>query len=280
MHKTVRTKVEGDMQQLKKQHNRLVQQTDKHLFHLKYQYSVCSDHCKNHEMWLHIDFVENCIGKEGLREVQSTHFGDAHSQITLHDGHAYLAGRERISFCTMSNDDSHGPSAIWSHLLPVLQDLKTSYPEVTHLHFMSDGPVTQYPGRSNMHLLANIPFDLGFQEVWWNFSEARHRKGAADGIGSVVKQTADGIVLSDEAINDSRTLVGKISGHTSVKMYHIADAAAIPLLDTVSEIPGITTVHQIGCTKCTAKKSKEEYPCNMSAVISSQVQNYVTGMHH
>ncbi|KAI0216194.1 hypothetical protein LSAT2_031760, partial [Lamellibrachia satsuma] len=117
-----------------------------------------------HEAWLHIDFAENWCCKE-MAEVQAAHFGGSHSQVTLHTGVAYIGASENskraVSFCSLSDSMEHGPKAIWGHLKPFLLELKRTYPQLTVLHFMNDGPVPQYRGRGNMHLLANVPFDMG-----------------------------------------------------------------------------------------------------------------------
>ena len=68
-----------------------------------------------------------------------------------------------------------------NHLLPVLMDMKRKHPYLNKLHFMSDGAVTQNKGTQNIHFMANIPLSLGFEAVWWNFSEANQEKGQADG---------------------------------------------------------------------------------------------------
>ena len=47
-----------------------------------------------------------------------------------------------------------------------------------------------------MHLLANVPFDMGFHEVYWNFSDAGHGKGPGDDVGAAIKRLADNMVLS------------------------------------------------------------------------------------
>lgn len=47
---------------------------------------------------------------------------------------------------------------------------------------------------TNFYLLANKIFDFGFSSAFWDFLEAFYEKGAADGIGAVIKQSADTFV--------------------------------------------------------------------------------------
>nr|CAI5845063.1 unnamed protein product [Callosobruchus analis] len=91
--------------------------------------------------------------------------------------------------------------AIWAHLKPVMDELPA---DVENMHFLSDGPVTQYRNKLMFYMLAcKIP-DLCPNIVnWtWNYTEAGHGKGAPDGIGAVCKRTADNIVACGRDIAD------------------------------------------------------------------------------
>lgn len=131
-----------------------------HLFNIEHQQATCSSYrntLQEDDLWQHVNFSENWQVKR-LYEVQSAHFGASHSQITIHTGVAYSSGKDPVSFCSISDDQDHSPRAIWKHLVPVLEYFKGMYPHMGHLHVQTDGPVTQYRGRGNMNLLANIPF--------------------------------------------------------------------------------------------------------------------------
>jgi hypothetical protein len=59
------------------------------------------------------------------------------------------------------------------------------------MHFISDGPTTQYRSKNNIYLFNKlIHSKYGFSRSTWKFTEAGHGKGAADGVGAVVKRTA------------------------------------------------------------------------------------------
>ena len=49
------------------------------------------------------------------------------------------------------------------------------------VHFISDGPTKQYRNKVNFNLLANKIYNYGFTWATWNFLEAGHGKGTADG---------------------------------------------------------------------------------------------------
>lgn len=140
---------------------------------------------------IHIDFSENYNCKYGS-EIQSMRFGSSKQQISLHTGVAYT--REiTLLFCSVSDCLQHGPSGIWAHLHPVLDYLRQEI-DTTVIHFISDGPITQYRNKLNFYLLVNTIFDFGFSSATWNFLEAGHGKGAADDIGAVIKRSADRFV--------------------------------------------------------------------------------------
>ncbi|KAL7383091.1 hypothetical protein ABVT39_004718 [Epinephelus coioides] len=79
-------------------------------------------------------------------------------------------------------------------LSPVLSHLKEQNPSATTLRVISDGPTTQYRSKKNFYLLSTMPFRFGFSRVTWNFLEAGHGKGPADGVGAAIKRNADAIV--------------------------------------------------------------------------------------
>lgn len=97
------------------------------------------------------------------------------------------------SHCTVSLNLSHNAGAIWAHLQPVLIGLPSS---VENLHFLSDGPVTQYRNKTMFYILGCRIQDFYplAMKYTWNFHEAGHGKGAPDGIGATCKRTADQLI--------------------------------------------------------------------------------------
>lgn len=77
---------------------------------------------------------------------------------------------------------------------PVLDHVKTHYPSVNVVHFFSDGPCTQYRQKGNFYMFSTELFKQGFQKGTWSFFEAGHGKGAPDGVGGVLKRTADRLI--------------------------------------------------------------------------------------
>ena len=103
--------------------------------------------------------ITNYICKNAV-EIQSAHFGGSNKQATLHTGVVYLFG-EHQSFTTISEFLRHDPSAIWAHLKPVLHELKRRHPEITNIHFFSDGPTTQYRNKANFYFFSTVLHQMG-----------------------------------------------------------------------------------------------------------------------
>ncbi|XP_052224930.1 uncharacterized protein LOC127840558 [Dreissena polymorpha] len=141
---------------------------------------------------VHIDFSENYACKYS-DEIQSMHFGGSRNQLSLHTGVIYLRD-EVIPICTVSDFLRHDPAGIWAHLTPILKYV-TEDRNLTSIHFISDGPTAQYRNKNNIYLWGHKIAEYGFKKSTWNFLEAAHGKGAADGVGAAVKRAADQQVI-------------------------------------------------------------------------------------
>lgn len=195
-HLTVKDRVYGTLQTLLEDFTtNLKDKFGRHVFNIQHQYSVLrslKQDVGENDIILHIDFAENYLCKYAS-EIQAVHFGDSHKQVSLHTAVAYTANGI-ISLCSISSSMQHDPPAIWAHISPVLTYLREVTPSASTLHVVSDGPTTQYCSKKDFFLLCTVPFKLGFNKVTWNFLEAGHGKGPADGIGAAIKRTADDIV--------------------------------------------------------------------------------------
>lgn len=115
----------------------------RHLFNIKRQFTYHQElwrSMKDHECLIHVDFSENYACKYSS-EIQAVHFASNQQQATLHTGVLHVGGvEEHVCFGTISSSKEKGPAAIWTHLSPILDLVKASYPNVTVVHFFSDGP--------------------------------------------------------------------------------------------------------------------------------------------
>lgn len=159
---------------------------------------------------LHIDFAENYICKYA-EEVQAVHFGASKSQVSLHTAVLYHFGEYDsiiTPFCTIAENLRHDPVFICNHLLPILNIIKTSHPNLKTMHFVSDGPSSQYRNKSMFFLMANfLAVNLNVQNLVWHYNEAGHGKGSPDGIGATVKRTADQSVARGKDVANFQQLI-------------------------------------------------------------------------
>ena len=224
----------------------------KHTYNIRNQYREIRKLRKGlteEDAIIHIDFSENYSCKHNS-EIQSMHFGGSRQQTSLHTGMIYLKRDNNIAFSSVSDCTRHDPAAIWAHLKPVLNFLKETQPQVKKIHFISDGPTTQYRQKHNFYLLSSLPFDWGFQYINWTFLEAGHGKGAADGVGAVLKRTADRVVLQGKDLPDAQAVFNCLQTHDlSVKLFYVTteDVAAMDAVipQGLKPVPGTMQFHQI-----------------------------------
>jgi hypothetical protein len=204
---------------------------------------------------IHIDFAENYVCCYSS-EIQSVHFGGSHAQATLHDGVLYSQSNEHdliaTSFCTISDSRHHGPAAIWTYLDPVLKFVKSFNSAVDTVHFFSDSHSTQYRQKLNFLYFCTKIQNYGFRYGTWNFSEAGHGKGAADGVGGSLKRTADRLISLGTDINTPRQLFdAHCSSGSNIKLFYVSsedvDVALQNETTSVKHIPGTMNIHQLTC---------------------------------
>nr|CAI5869415.1 unnamed protein product [Callosobruchus analis] len=90
---------------------------------------------------------------------------------------------------------------IWAHLKPVLATLPST---IQNIHFLSDGPVTQYRNKSMFYFLGCKLNEMypNVTRFTWNYHEAGHGKGAPDGVGATCKRMADDVIARGGDISD------------------------------------------------------------------------------
>ncbi|KAF9412049.1 hypothetical protein HW555_009327, partial [Spodoptera exigua] len=63
------------------------------------------------------------------------------------------------------------------------------------VHFLSDSPSSQYRNKTIFYMITKLEdINPNIRRVTWNYQESGHGKGAPDGIGAVIKRTADNFV--------------------------------------------------------------------------------------
>ena len=223
---TMREDESGSVMSLVGEFQENLKKNCRHFFNIKHQYIALRTLRQNmteSEVLIHIDFSENYQCKYN-REIQSVHFGANQNQVTLHTGVFYYKDT-CTGFCTISDYNKHGPPAIWAHLKPILSLLRSTYPDITTVYFVSDGPTTQYRCKANFYLLSSLFFDWGFQVANWSFLEAGHGKGPADGIGGSVKRAADAFVLKGGSITNADSMKTALQQkESSIRFFSVSQA--------------------------------------------------------
>lgn len=189
------------------------------------------------------------------------HFGAAKQQFTLHTGMIYWYGGSQ-SFCSISDNNSHDPAAIWAHLLPIIRLTKEYNPLITTIHFYSDGPSTQYRQKKNFFLHNIFTFKLGFEYSTWSFSESGHGKSVADGIGGTVKRILDKqVAYGHDVISGLQAVELLVKSLKSIKCFYIVSSdidnirKLIPI--NLKPLSGTMLTHQI----IIASRTQIQYRC-------------------
>lgn len=181
-----------------------------HIHNIEVQYTTMKNLKENltaSEAVIHVDFSENYALKYA-EEVQSFHFGGSRQQVTLHTSvintHNFSLGALRpISVCTISSCLRHDVAAIWAHLIPLKKQALEINPFITTIHFLSDSPISQYRNKFMFYVISQLRNDFEYiSKITWNYTEAGHGKGAPDGVGVVLKRTADKMVHYGRDIGD------------------------------------------------------------------------------
>lgn len=227
------------------------------IFHQYNEISSLKSSLGLNEVLFHIDFSQNYECKFE-QEIQSFHFGGSRTQITLHTGVLYLKDKSGIvtphSFCTFATSLCHDYNGIWAHLKPVFNWLKTlTNEEITTIHFLSDGPFTQYKNKYMFYIISNFltKFVPNIKYSSWNYSESGHGKGAPDGIGGRLKSMADQVVAEGRDVSDITSLIGVLKEKcpgiylTEVTEDEIQEVKTLFSMVNLQSFSGTQNVHQV-----------------------------------
>lgn len=188
-----------------------------HIHRIVHQYRATKE-CKANltaaDLFILQDFSQNYNCKYG-KEPQSVHFGASKPQVTLHTGMVYSGDNFHQGFATLSPSLQHDPLAISAHLTNILRHYLDKFPAVKYLHFLSDGPTTQYRNKKMFYLLTNYITQLFplIQTITYNYSEAGHGKSEADGTGGTIKRTADLRVALGNDVHSFEMLLEVLQKH-------------------------------------------------------------------
>ncbi|CAG9577524.1 unnamed protein product [Danaus chrysippus] len=223
---------------------------ERNIFHQYTAIKELKENLNDNEVVILMDFSENYCTKYS-EEIQAYHFGGSRLQLSLHTVVVYTKNALK-SYCTVSQNTTHSPAAIWEHLKPIFRTLPS---HITGIHFVSDGPVTQYRNKTMFHILASrlhveVP---NVEKFSWNFSESDHGKSAADGIGATCKRSADAVVAAGGDIDSLESFIDSVRQRCpSITLFTVDDDAikkmAIDILKDAKKLKsfyGTLKIHQI-----------------------------------
>lgn len=209
--KTIKEKIQCTKQNMLDKLHSEIPNLLKHICNRNHQYKAIDYIKKNvseNSVVVHVDFSENYACKYAS-EVQSMHFGGSRQQLSLHTVVIYYQdiftkAVVSKSFCTVSESLRHDPVAILMHLKPVFGLISLKVQNLSTLHFVSDGPSTQYRNCKMFYIIGSEfkKCFLNLSSITWNYTERGHGKGAPDGVGGVVKRTADRLVAMGHDIEN------------------------------------------------------------------------------
>lgn len=206
------------------------------------------------EALIHMDFSENYSYKYA-EEVQSMHFGGSRGQVSLHTAVVYLKSdsnaTQAYSICTASECTRHDAAAVWAHLNYLIKFVFNKSSQINRIHILTDSPSSQYRNKYIFYILTQLRNDFPeLNLVTWNYQEAGHGKGAPDGIGAVVKRTADYELRCHQDVGDFDAFVNIIRRNIkNVEMgiikEHEIKLKELMLPKDIATFKGTMTVHQV-----------------------------------
>lgn len=140
---------------------------------------------------------------------QSFHWNNL--QATLHPAVVYFRQNDTLqhkSIVVISDHMKHNNLAVYSIIDTIMPTIKSTVPELKHIHFFTDGCGGQYKNYKMFYNMAHMESDYGVTASW-HFFATSHGKNACDGIGATVKYQARRASLqriSDNHITTPRDL--------------------------------------------------------------------------
>lgn len=90
------------------------------------------------------------------------------------------------------------------------------------------------------------------KNLTWNYSESGHGKGAPDGVGGILKRTADQLVAGNLA--SFKSLFEALKERTTIKLFSVEDKEIRNIEKMIIQVPEIKAF--VGTMKCNQVTSK------------------------
>ena len=83
---------------------------------------------------------------------------------------------------------------------------------MTHVHYWTNSPTSQYRNKTIFGILANHTVEFGVPATW-NYFEAGHGKGPCNGVGGSTNR------MADEAVQNEKVVIDDAHGFFSSQAY-------------------------------------------------------------
>ena len=123
-------------------------------------------------------------------------------------------------FAAISDHVDHKASVVFASLESIL--LKYCHANVHHFNIISDYPTSQYRNKNVFWFVSKF---CSLKTIDWIYLEARKGKGAADGIGAVVKRLS---LTSFSSILTANLNLLQILGNTCPVIYQALKSSILP----------------------------------------------------
>ncbi|XP_072043498.1 uncharacterized protein [Amphiura filiformis] len=155
-----------------------------------------------------MDFAEN-YSFVCQDAIQGFHWETA--QTTLHPFTVYFREEDGgdlkcLSVCIVSDDRAHVATTVHKFITEMMKYLNNRFPNLSMVHYFSDGAGGQYKNCKNLLNLCFHEYDFGVK-AQWNFFATSHGKSPCDGIGGTVKRLVRRASL--QAVSDNHILSPK-----------------------------------------------------------------------
>ena len=220
--KIVKVEVSKDVfkQTVKQQFEQFIDHVDR----VKVQYSAIrtmKETLPNTHAIIQMDFAENytCQTRE---DVMSAYWNQ--SSVTLHPAIVYFKSPEgnlqHLSYVYVSDVLHHNSAMVLAVIEKLLPSVKTTIPNLTHVHFWTDSPTSQYRNRIIFDTVDQLRDQHGVIASWHYF-ECGHGKGPCDGVGGTTKRNADNAVKQGKAeIQDATDFYAWACSETSSQIIY------------------------------------------------------------
>ncbi|CAH2108576.1 unnamed protein product [Euphydryas editha] len=181
----------------------------------------------------------------------------------------------------------HDAAAVWAHIVPLLEYIMTTKNNINYLHFLSDSPSSQYRNKTMFYIISKLHWYFrNLELVTWNFSEAGHGKGAADGVGGTIKRTADAAVAKGKDIVTLEDFMTTITQSTEkikleiVNDYQIFEKDLLIPSEKLQTLKGTNKVHQVLWKKDNQNLIFRETSCFVCLSVACNHVKYIGKLNY